>query len=71
MDLELEKALVADCKKALGINDCHSLCNSKHHLRALKTARGAAMLYRSRFILKTMGYSDQESEIATNKLLKY
>ena len=70
MDPELKKALIVDCKKALGISGCHTLSKSESHLRALKTARGASLLYRSRLVLKTMGYSEQEFEIAAQKLLK-
>jgi hypothetical protein len=62
MDLELKKALVASCGRELGVSiGTFANCSVKH-LRALKTARGAAMVYRSKSVLKEMGYSDPDLE---------
>ncbi len=70
MDLELKRALVASCGKELGVSG-EALSNSVKHLRALRTARGASMIYRSKSVLKAMGYTDQDLESLSKNLTRF
>jgi hypothetical protein len=68
MDFELKKEILESCSKALGFSQSIPGVSVKH-LRALRTSRGAAMAYRSKSALISMGYNKNIAEVASKSFV--